>query len=335
MNFLNKHKDFADNVNRYYNMAKNIGIIYTGLIGLFTKLLENKTFAENLKISNDIILTNIYYNNFWIVILGILILLSILKFLYNAINAKSNNIKQMLLLLKMIHVTFIHDIRSKIVETDMSISRKIEITQQQHGDIDLLYNNEFEKLKENIQPYVDALGSYLSEYRNKKISVCVKTFLNGKTNKKDYLDEELITLARSYNTRNARNRTHHSIVRNNTDFIDLCCGQSSFFSRTNLKELYDAGLYKNDSPKWWLQYNCTLVTPIRYYNKDGENENVKIDIDVIGFLCIDCKENIEEWKNNNSFELQLLAIIADSLYSYIRVFYNCFEKIGYFEKEQD
>lgn len=335
MNFFDKHKNMVDNFNRYFNMVKNIGIGATAIASFFTTLLENEKIS-NFLVSKFGFLSEVFEflsKEKYIIYVSfvILLVLTLFKFIYNAIMAKVEGMNRMSELLYMIHVDFVHDIRSKIVETDVYLTERLRNAEKTNETIDDIYNDELEKLKDNIQPYVDVLGKYLTSYRNKKISVCVKTFLNGKTNKSDYMNEELITIARSANTKKLRSSSHHSYVKNNTDFIDLCCGQSSFFGRANLRRLSDEGLYKNDTPKWWKKYNSTLVTPIRYYNKDKKNKNVNIDIDVIGFLCIDCKDNVYEWEHSDSFEVQLLAIIADSLYTYIRVFYNCFENVGYFD----
>ena len=256
--------------------------------------------------------------------LGIVVLFllwSLVRLIYKAVRVDIRNRKQNTNLVKMIHKDLIHSIRSHIVEMD-----DLSVRVKEHPDINGLFNDELDKLKANIQPYVDALERYLSDYRNQKVSVCIKTFLDTSQFKNDYMNEELITIARSKATKRSRTSNHRAVVGKNTDFINLCYGQSTFFGKAGLKELSDAGLYQNDSPDWWKKYNSTLVAPIRYYDKDGINGNMNINFDIIGFLCIDCKADIKEWESGNSFELQLLAILADSLYTYIRKFYNCFEE---------
>lgn len=333
MRFLQKYKDNIDNFNRIFNTGKNIGIISTavasGILWFVSLKPINNFLINDLHISSDTLSKFINTKNVILIILGVLLLFSLLKFIYNAILSSANNQRKITSFTKMIHLIFIHNTRSKIVELD-ELSDRLKLAVENEDNIDDIYNEELEKLKKNIQPCVDELGDFLSRYRDEKVSVCVKTFVNGSRYKKDYMEESLMTIARSKNTRKSRTSSHLSIVGKNSDFIDLCYGKSMFFGKCGLKDKYDNGLYKNDSPEWWKKYNSTLVAPIRYFNKDGIKGNINIDIDVIGFLCIDCKKDIKEWEFRDSFELQLLAIIADSLYTYIRLFFNCFDNINYF-----
>lgn len=306
---INKIKEKADFFNSLFNVVRNLMLICSAVYGFLAKIVNidmvKDIIIKYLYIKEDKIYNFFEYENIAKIICVILIVTILLKLLYNAIRTSALAQKKTLILLKMLHFKFVHDIRSKIVEVNYLLPKRISKAQKDDEDMKIVYNKELEKLKNNIAPYVNALGDYLTSYRNKKISVCIKTFLNGSVNKQDYMDEEIITIARSKNTKNSRNKkTYHAIVKKNSDFIDLCYGRSSFFGKTHLKQLYNSGLYKNDSPNWWKHYNCTLVAPIRYYNKDNENTNINIDIDVIGFLCIDCKEDILEWEKADSFELQ-------------------------------
>lgn len=116
----------------------------------------------------------------------------------------------------------------------------------------------------------------------------------------------------------------------NTDFTNLCKGQIVFFGSSDLHKITDSGQYINDSRNWEEnKYTSTLVTPIRYYNNDIYNSRTRnIKPDIIGFLCIDSKDEIKEWEYSDSFELQLLAAFSDVLYVYIKEFYKCFENTG-------
>lgn len=74
--------------------------------------------------------------------------------------------------------------------------------------------------------------------------------------------------------------------------------------------------YKNEKSDWPEKYNSTIVVPIRYLNTNDGN----LIHDILGFLCVDSKNSIKRWNDNNSFELQYLAIFADSIYTYIKLF---------------
>lgn len=338
MNIFEKNKEKADNFNRYFNVIKNLGIIFSAIASFISKVVS-LNFIRTTLISDFPQLKNIIDNlisahNFLIGTLIILLLYSFFRFIYNALMSSVKGRQAVSSFARMIHINFIHDIRSNIVELD-TLSEKLNNIDLENANIDKIYNEELEKLRNNIQPYVDILAEYLSSYRNDTISVCVKIMKDGNRYNSDYLDKELITLARSKNTKTYRKTSRNSIIRNNSDFIELSLGKSMFYGKCNLKKLYDDNIYLNDSPEWWKYYDCTLVAPIRYYNKDRIKGKVDIDLDIIGFLCIDCKNNIKEWESSTSLELQLLAIVADSLYTYIRLFYNCFENVGYFNKENE
>lgn len=179
---------------------------------------------------------------------------------------------------------------------------------------------------------VDALATYLSKYRNSTISVCVKIFKKRDRNRNDFLSEEIVSLARSSNTEAERVNDEKTIIGQNTDFANLCKGQIIFFASSNLYKNKESGQYINDSKNWKeKKYKSTLVTPIQYHNNnDSNNEhNRNIKSDVIGFLCIDSQEEIKEWENSDSFELQFMAMFSDILYVYIKEFYKCFENVGY------
>ena len=323
MNFFQKNKEYADNFNRYFNVIKNICLIISTIVGIISKIIDIsfvKSFLTSFfNIPDSILKIIIDKGNIAFVVVALLLLWSLCVFIRTAFVARIKNEKRCSDLVKMIHENFIHSIRSHIVELDV-LQDKIGNCNSDNK----LFEEELDRLKRNIQPYVDTLESYLSNYRNQKISVCVKTFLDRSQNKNDYLNEELITIARSKSTKKSRTFNNRSVVGKNSDFIDLCCGKSTFYGKSGLKELYDSGLYQNDSPNWWKNYNSTLVAPIRYYGKDGVIGKMNINFDIIGFLCIDCKEDIKEWESINSFELQLLAVLADSLYVYIKKFNSCF-----------
>ncbi len=175
------------------------------------------------------------------------------------------------------------------------------------------YNFELKILQNNVKEYINELSTYLTNYRNSTISACIKIFKRRNRNRNEFQSEEIITLARSSNTEYERNNQKQTFVGQNTDFTNLCNGQIIFFGSSNLNKINESGHYINDSVNWESKkYTSTLVTPIRYYNDNyGNQRNINIKSDIIGFLCIDSKDEIKEWESSDSFELQMMAVFSD------------------------
>jgi hypothetical protein len=109
-------------------------------------------------------------------------------------------------------------------------------------------------------------------------------------------------------------------VADNTDFEILLEGGEDYFLSNDLAQLREKNNYKNshaqpDSP---LPYNSTVVWPIRKVLVDAlsaaELGAVSDWQDLLGFLCVDCKE-VEVFDNA---DVQMGAALADSLYSVLR-----------------
>ncbi len=337
---IKKFKEHIDFFNAAFNFIKNFGAIITLVGGIAVSILDIdaiKLFLANtLKISPPQVISFLVNKKIWVwIAFGIFVFLILLSAFLSAVKARVDNIKQMTSLLKQIHLDYIHEIRNRMAEMQENLPNRIKEVQDSEEDMKKLYDKELEHLKGNLQPIVDKLSDHLYKYRNQKISVCIKTFVNGSCESENYLQEEVTTMARSSNTKASRNNRLVSKVCDNTDFIDLSVGKIMYFGKSNLKQLYEDNLYKNSTPQWWTKYNSTLVVPIRYHNKEPEKTNMNIEIDLIGFLCIDCKEIIPEWENADSYEFQLLAVIADSLYTYLKMYYNFFNHAGYFEKRDN
>lgn len=180
-----------------------------------------------------------------------------------------------------------------------------------------------------MKEYIDSLSEYLSDYRGTTVSICIKVFKKRDRNRSEFQTEEIITLSRSSNTEHERCNSNNTYVGQNTDFTNLCNGQIIFFASSNLHKIEESGQYINDSPNWESsKYTSTLVTPIRYNNNSKNKGNNYIKPDIIGFLCIDSMDEIQEWENSDSFELQIMAAFSDILYIYLKEFYNCFENNG-------
>lgn len=234
-------------------------------------------------------------------------------------------------LTEFLHKQLIHKVRNNIVELEPLLLKLQQYSKE--GNIEAIsesYKSEIIRLKKNLKCYVDQLSEYLTKYRGTTISICIKAFKKRDRNRNEFLSEEIISLVRSSNTEHIRNNNEITIIGQNTDFTNLCKGQIVFFGSSNLHKIKESGQYINDSVNWKNdKYTSTLVTPIRYYNNNSNNNDTNIKSDIIGFLCIDSEDTIKEWENEDSFELQLLATFSDILYVYIKEFYRCFENTGF------
>ncbi len=261
-------------------------------------------------------------------LIGIICML--IKIIYVGVKSKSESFYVQRKTTEFLHRELIHKIRDNIVELE-PLSLKLQKFAKENNEdaISECYKNEFTKLRNNLKGYIDSLSKYLTEYRGEPISICIKVFKKRDRNRLEFQTEEIVTLTRSSNTEWERNNSQKTYVGQNTDFTNLCKGQMIFFGSSNLHKINESGQYINDSENWNKnKYTSTLVTPIRYNNSNSDNGNNNIKPDIIGFLCIDSVEEIPEWENSDSFELQILAAFSDILYVYIKEFYNCFENNG-------
>lgn len=315
--------------NHIFMFIGNLTTILSALVGLVSWILKI-IFIRIDGLNRDVITLLIYISHFCVVLLIICIVLIIIRLFITTIRANIKARHMHRKLMYFIHENLLHRIRNDIIQLDMLKSKVDQY--RKVGNVDAikeLYDAELRKLCDNLEAYINPLATYLSEYRNNMISVCIKAFKRRDKERRDFLSEQIISLARSENTKKDRDNYGETYIGQNTDFSNLCTGQNVFFGSSNLDKLAESGSYVNDSINWDSakntgKYVSTLVTPIRYYNNDSKN-NVKTDI--IGFLCIDSREEIVEWERNDSFELQLLACFSDILYVYIKDFYGCFDDV--------
>lgn len=313
--------------NKIYMFIGNSVTVVTGIIGfiswVITKITENipNTPSWFLLILN-------YLFHFCVVAFIIAFVFLIIKIVYVGVKSKSESLYIQRKTTEFIHRQLIHKIRNNIVELEPLSIKLQKLAKDNNIDaIAECYNSELKNLASNLKEYVDALARYLTDYRGITISICIKAFKKRERNRSDFLTEEIITLVRSSNTEKERINNKKTYIGQNTDFTNLCKGQIVFFASSNLNKIKASGQYINDSENWKSnKYISTLVTPIRYNNSNTGNNYIKSDI--IGFLCIDSTEEIPEWENSDSFELQILAAFSDILYVYLKEFYNCFENKG-------
>jgi hypothetical protein len=315
--------------NKIFMFIGNTITITTGCIGVISWIITQIT--KNIpQVPTWLSITFKYLFHFCVVafIFGIIFIL--IRIIYVGIKSKSESLYIQRKTTEFLHRHLIHKIRNNIVELEPLSLKLQKFSKENNSDaISECYNKELEILSKNLKGYVNSLAQYLTDYRGSIISICIKVFKKRDRNREEFQSEEIITLARSSNTEKERNNNKISYVGQNTDFTNLCKGQIVFFGSSNLHKINESGHYINDSENWENdKYTSTLVTPIRYNNSSSNNGNNCIKSDIIGFLCIDSKDEIQEWENSDSFELQILAAFSDIIYVYIKEFYNCFENNG-------
>ena len=216
---------------------------------------------------------------------------------------------------KQIHIKLIHDVRDNIKELDSNIK---ELNKNNEDITKIIKSKMFQDLSNNMQTYVDFLAEYLSKYCNTTISTCIKIV---KFENCDSDNPEAITLTRSSNTRNMRLKNEESIfINQNDDFKYLYNGANTFYGKADLIKEHNNGNYhvQDSIEKWSNKYKSTLIAPIRYYSKHSKHNNIDVEFDILGFLCIDANKVMEKWEDIDSFELGMLAIFADTMYIYLK-----------------
>lgn len=231
--------------------------------------------------------------------------------------------------LSLLHNDFIHSLRNNVARLD-GLQETLNNENKEENLIRELYNSEHDNMRKSVEKYINSLSDYYLNITGIKIAVCVKIFTLD-SYKLPMDDRKLITLARCKHTYRKRKQSNANlaIVGKNTDFKRLCDGAGAYYVETNLREKLKQGLYESDSDSVKNKlYNSTLVAPIRHVNNLSEYtiNSVNIIPKVRGFLCIDTKENVEEWKEvENNLAIELLGIFADALYIYLDKFYTLFE----------
>lgn len=214
-----------------------------------------------------------------------------------------------------LHLRFIHDIRDNIKELDNAE----EILCNGNDDvIRITRDNMFCTLANNMQNYVDFISELLTEYCKTTVSVCVKIV---KIENNDINNPLATTLVRSTNTRKKRMKSDENVeINENDDFKYLYNGANTFFAASDLVTKHNDGKYKvkENIEVWKDKYKSTLIAPIRYYSKHSQHNNVNVEFEILGFLCIDANQIMPEWEDIDSYELKILAIFADVMYMYLK-----------------
>ncbi len=228
-------------------------------------------------------------------------------------------------LMKILHKKIVHVIKLETISMKET-NKKIESFEL--GDFEFAFKQQYDKITDLLQRFTNVISKYLTRYRNKDISVCVKLFCERIPFNKNFENSYVYTVARSNNTSEKRSlEDEKTKIKTNSAYIEICEGRKSFFGCGDLKHKKD---YKNNSLNWSSKhsYNSTLVIPIRFYKKTtslaNNSTNINVSIDIIGFICIDSKANLKVWESKDSFEYHFLSLFADILYIYLNDFYNFF-----------
>lgn len=326
---LDKITDFLKSLKELINSAKELLLILFPFFGFIIALFNFDKFKNFLSKNNilsenliDIISNNTNGIISMILVIALIVLIFAIKRtakkeIQTSINTYS--------VINKLHNEFSHKLRDGIYNLYLKNERVIELKMSSNNDaIKEVQERAFDNLILDLQSFVDLIADYLSSYNMDVISVCIKIINPGQDNVEDK-DKMAKTLVRSKNTKRERKRRNENIILgNNSDFKHLCDGTNIWYHGVDLKTMYDNGQYKNEAEAkdWQDKYNSTIVVPIRYYEV---NDRVSIN-DILGFLCIDSKNIIKNWDDINSFELQYLAIFADSIYTYIKLFKRLFEE---------
>ena len=206
---------------------------------------------------------------------------------------------------KVIHKELIHKVRNKLGEAE--------------GE-DYLSTSMRKDLLDTCGEILETLVKLqMALNGKKKISACIKltlpigtTRINDETKKETFLT----TYARTKNTDHRRKKKREPTpIEGNTDFESIIDGDDCFICG-DLPTLQSNGRYRNTTTEFGKYYRSTICVPIRLLKSilmddSFESEDV---YELLGFLCIDTKELMPEWENEDSFAFHLTALFADSLY---------------------
>ena len=206
------------------------------------------------------------------------------------------------------------------------------------------YNNEYKRLGNITQECVNQVSDVINELMGMpekgrgSICACIK-MISIHEKDKPIAERSLITLARSKNSSSKRKRkTEKDVIGKNTDFLALSEGYRNYYYGIDLRKKFEKGDYINSTPNF--SYESTIVVPIRYTNLEpkvkvvskGKKKqveiNVKNDVDIVGYLCIDTEKVLYDWENNDEVKeiVKILAVYADTLYVYLSAFRRTFGK---------
>lgn len=279
-----------------------------------------------------------YFVNCAIMVFFIVKLVIVLKFQ----NKKRN--EEIISVIDCLHTNYIHDMRNHIHDLEKLEKRTFDMSNKDDvKNYEDLYNSHYKILGIVAQQCVNQISDIINECMGmpnkgkESICTCIK-MVSIYEKDKPISERSLITLARSKNSSRKRmQNVGKHIIGKNTDFLDLSKGYRNFYYGINLKNKFEKREYNNSTPDF--SYESTVVVPIRFSDmhstvnffpekkkKSRLEIQIKNDVDIIGYLCIDTEKILQEWENSKQVEkiVKILAFYADSLYVYLSIFQKTF-----------
>jgi len=112
-------------------------------------------------------------------------------------------------------------------------------------------------------------------------------------------------------------------IDDNYAYIAVINNKLKFFAEGDLAKLRNITDEENPAffceyPDWFVLFKSTIIIPIRALNYDKKSTS---DYDIIGLICIDAPQVIEEWnspKLDQTSGYLIVATFADAMYSYLK-----------------
>ena len=217
-------------------------------------------------------------------------------------------------LIESLHLDFAHILRSKILELD-NLQKEIELTINPLIKIDYeLYNTqyhkkveiEFNNIAQNLKPCLDLISDHLSRKFHTRISTYLEIF-NPETIENEPIEKRtLITIAKCENT-------HH-------DYYEHFIMRQYDHVESEISPNNERDFYNEINSFQFKHHKNTLVVPIEYVKKKPKVFCYTSKPDRIGFICINSKDPIYNWKHTENYSIHFLSLFTDFMYIYLKKF---------------
>lgn len=265
--------------------------------------METSTFSEFLK------KYAISYEQFWWITVGLFIVVSIICLIQYIINSKTANScgKEF------------ESFHEKLLAAQFELRQKNKAPLEYRTHIAF-----YEFSKSRCQELCECIAQFLKHKFGKDFSVCIKMIDRksiAKVNKTGRIGEaEVYTFCRagvSHDSRESRekrraaydysDKKHFCVpVKDNSDFYAILSDDennknTTMFACSNLRmnallsDILGKPEYRNSTPKYWKDYQSTVVVPIQVEKKfvdPKEDDSLLRIYQTVGFLCIDHKKPI-------------------------------------------
>lgn len=328
--------DFADFVQSIIFIGSIINAVAAPIIKIFEDMPLPNWISKYSEIFN---VTSIGYLVNCIIMVVFIVKLVVVITLKN-----TTKNEELIHIIDCLHTNYIHNMRNHIhhlEETEKLLPKKLYKNIEK---FERYYNDEYKTLESITQDCVNQVSDVINEFigmpaaGKSSICACIKMISIHEKNK-TIEERSLVTLARSKNSTNERKQKNKKdIIGKNTDFLDLSEGYRNYYYGIGLREKYESGEYINSTPNF--SYESTIVVPIRYTSLKKEIKinseekkkqieiNVKNDVDIVGYLCIDTEKVFSDWEKSDEVKkvVKILALYADTLYIYLSAFRKTFER---------